>query len=118
MSKTLFEKIWEQHEVVPETSDTPAVLYIDLHLTHEVTSPQAFALLRSQGLKVRRPERTLATMDHSTPTDPDEVAGRKPIAVASAAAQIRAFEQNCREFGIELLDLRHPQRGIVHIIGP
>ena len=66
--KTMFQKIWERHEVVPETLDTPAVLYIDLHLVHEVTSPQAFAMLREQGLPLRRPALTLATMDHSTPT--------------------------------------------------
>ena len=117
-AKTLFEKVWEQHEVVPETADTPAVLYIDLHLVHEVTSPQAFSLLRSQGLKVRRTDRTLATMDHSTPTDPDEVFGRVPIKVESAARQVKELEKNCREFGVELLGLGSDQRGIVHVIGP
>jgi 3-isopropylmalate dehydratase, large subunit (EC 4.2.1.33) len=117
-SKTLFEKVWEQHEVVPETPDTPAVLYIDLHLVHEVTSPQAFSLLRSKGLKVRRTDRTLATMDHSTPTDPDEVFGRVPIKVESAARQVKELEKNCREFGVELLGLGSDQRGIVHVIGP
>jgi len=117
-AKTLFEKVWEQHQVVPETSDTPAVLYIDLHLIHEVTSPQAFSLLRSKGLKVRRTDRTLATMDHSTPTDPDEVFGRVPIKVESAAQQVKELEKNCREFGVELLGLDSSQRGIVHIIGP
>src|SRR4030095_4099093 len=78
-AKTLFEKVWEQHEVVPETADTAAGLYIDLHLVHEVTSPQAFSELRTRGLPVRRTDRTLATMDHSTPTDPDQVAGRVPL---------------------------------------
>src|SRR4051812_6643984 len=117
-AKTLFEKVWEQHEVAPETADTPAVLYIDLHLVHEVTSPQAFSLLREQGLKVRRTDRTLATMDHSTPTDPDEVFGRIPIKVESAAKQVKQLEQNCREFGVELLALGNEQRGIVHVIGP
>ena len=117
-AKTLFEKVWERHQVVPETVDTPAVLYIDLHLVHEVTSPQAFALLRAQGLPVRRTERTLATMDHSTPTDPDEVFGRIPIKVESAARQVRELEKNCREFGVELLGLGNPARGIVHVIGP
>ena len=116
--KTLFEKVWERHQVVPETVDTPAVLYIDLHLTHEVTSPQAFSMLRDQGLKVRRTDRTLATMDHSTPTDPEEIAGRVPIKVKSAAEQIKQFEKNCTEFGIELLNLSSAQRGIVHVIGP
>jgi 3-isopropylmalate/(R)-2-methylmalate dehydratase large subunit len=116
--KTLLEKVWEQHEVVPETADTPAVLYIDLHLIHEVTTPQAFAQLRSQGLRVRRPDRTLATLDHSTPTDPAEVFGRVPIKVESAARQVREMEKNCREFGVELLGLGSEQRGIVHVIGP
>src|SRR5215831_12471326 len=117
-AKTLFEKVWERHEVVPETADTPAVLYIDLHLVHEVTSPQAFSMLREQGLKVRRVDRTLATMDHSTPTDPEEIAGRVPIRVVSAAAQIKQLENNCRDFGVELLGLHSSERGIVHIIGP
>jgi len=116
--KTLFEKVWEQHLVVPETAETPAVLYVDLHLTHEVTTPQAFALLRQRGVAVRRPERTLATMDHSTPTLTEQVFGGVPIADESAASQIRIFERNCREFGIELFGLRHAERGIVHIIGP
>lgn len=116
--KTLFEKVWERHEVVPETADTPAVLYIDLHLVHEVTSPQAFSLLREKGLKVRRTDRTLATMDHSTPTDPAEIAGRVPIKVKSAAQQIQQLEKNCSEFGVELLNLHSAQRGIVHVIGP
>jgi 3-isopropylmalate/(R)-2-methylmalate dehydratase large subunit len=117
-AKTLFEKVWEQHEVVRETTETPAVLYIDLHLVHEVTSPQAFSLLRSKALKVRRTDRTLATMDHSTPTDPDEVFGRVPIKVESAARQVKELDKNCREFGVELLGLGNDQRGIVHVIGP
>lgn len=116
--KTLFEKVWEQHEVVPETAETPAVLYVDLHLIHEVTTPQAFAQLRAQGLSVRCRERTLATLDHSTPTDPAEVFGRVPIKVESAARQVREMERNCREFGIDLLGLGSEQRGIVHVIGP
>ena len=117
-AKTLFEKVWERHVVVPETADTPAVLYIDLHLTHEVTSPQAFSVLRSRGLKVRRPDRTLVTMDHSTPTDTAQIFGGKPIALESAAKQIRQLEQNCADFGLELIGLQDDRRGIVHIIGP
>jgi len=117
-AKTLFEKVWQRHVVVPETADTPAVLYIDLHLTHEVTSPQAFSVLRSRGLKVRRPDRTLVTMDHSTPTDTAQVFGGKPIALESAAQQIRALERNCAEFGLDLIGLTDQRRGIVHIIGP
>jgi 3-isopropylmalate/(R)-2-methylmalate dehydratase large subunit len=117
-AKTLFEKVWKRHEVVPETPDTPAVLYIDLHLTHEVTSPQAFSVLRERGLKVRRPERTLVTMDHSTPTDTAQVFGGVPIALESAARQVRQLEINCAEFGLDLIGLRDDRRGIVHIIGP
>jgi 3-isopropylmalate/(R)-2-methylmalate dehydratase large subunit len=116
--KTLFEKVWQQHEVVPETADTPAVLYIDLHLIHEVTSPQAFSVLRERGVSVRRPDRTLATMDHSTPTRTSQVFGGAPITIESAAKQIAQLERNCEEFGVELLGLRSPLRGIVHIIGP
>jgi 3-isopropylmalate/(R)-2-methylmalate dehydratase large subunit len=115
---TLFEKIWDRHVVVPETADTPAVLYIDLHLTHEVTTPQAFDLLRQRGLRVRRLDRTLATMDHSTPTESAQVFGGVPIALESAARQVRQLEANCAEFGIELLGLKDSRRGIVHIIGP
>ncbi len=116
--KTMFQKIWERHEVVPETVDTPAVLYIDLHLVHEVTTPQAFTMLRGQNLRVRRPDLTLATMDHSTPTRTEQVFGGAPITVESAAHQIAELEKNCRQFGIELFDLRHKLRGIVHIVGP
>jgi 3-isopropylmalate/(R)-2-methylmalate dehydratase large subunit len=115
---TLFEKIWAAHEVVPQSADTPAVIYIDLHLTHEVTSPQAFAELRARGLKVRRTDRTLATMDHATPTRTEQVFGGAPITIDSAARQIRELEKNCAEFGVELLGLQHELRGIVHIIGP
>ncbi len=116
--KTMFEKVWAAHEVVPQTADTPAVIFIDLHLTHEVTSPQAFALLKSRGLKVRRPDLTLATMDHATPTRTEQVFGGAPISIESAAKQIRQLEVNCAEFGVELLGLQDSRRGIVHIIGP
>ena len=116
--KTMFEKVWAAHEVVPQTADTPAIIYIDLHLTHEVTSPQAFVLLRERGLKIRRPDLTLATMDHATPTRTEQVFGGAPITIDSAATQIRYLEQNCRDFGLELLGLQDPLRGIVHIIGP
>ena len=116
--KTMFEKVWQAHEVVPETADTPAVIFIDLHLTHEVTSPQAFSVLRERGLKVRRPDLTLATMDHATPTRTEQVFGGAPITIESAAKQIRQLEKNCAEFGVELLGLQDERRGIVHIIGP
>jgi 3-isopropylmalate/(R)-2-methylmalate dehydratase large subunit len=116
--KTMFEKVWSAHEVVPESGDTPAVIFIDLHLTHEVTSPQAFALLRERGLRVRRPDLTLATMDHATPTRTEQVFGGAPITIDSAAKQIRQLEKNCADFGIELLGMQDARRGIVHIIGP
>jgi 3-isopropylmalate/(R)-2-methylmalate dehydratase large subunit len=115
---TLFEKIWRAHEVVAESADTPAVLYIDLHLTHEVTSPQAYSMLRERGLPVRRTDRTLATMDHSTPTDSDQLFGRIPIKLESAAKQVSQLEVNCAEFGVELFAVGSPHRGIVHVIGP
>ncbi|MBK6597722.1 MAG: 3-isopropylmalate dehydratase large subunit [Proteobacteria bacterium] len=114
----MFEKVWEAHEVAPETADTPAILYIDLHLTHEVTSPQAFAELKSRGIKLRRPDLTLATMDHSTPTRTEQVFGGVPISIDSAAKQIAQLERNAAEFGVELLGLQNELRGIVHIIGP
>src|SRR6201992_1947309 len=117
-AQTMLEKVWRQHEVSRETADTPAVLYIDLHLIHEVTSPQAFSVLRERGLPVRRPDHTLATMDHSTPTRTEQVFGGAPITIDSAAKQIRELEKNCAQFGVELLGLRHDHRGIVHIIGP
>src|SRR6266851_5504506 len=116
--RTLFDKVWAAHEVVAETPDTPAVLYIDLHLIHEVTSPQAFSLLKSLGLPVRRPDRTLATMDHSTPTSTDQVFGKVPIKVDAAAKQVRQLEQNAAEFGVELFGMRDARRGIVHVISP
>jgi 3-isopropylmalate/(R)-2-methylmalate dehydratase large subunit len=118
MARTLFDKVWAAHEVSPETPSTPAVLYIDLHLIHEVTSPQAFSVLRERGLPVRRSDRTLGTMDHSTPTHTAQVFGGAPIAVDSAARQVQQLEKNCAEFGVELLALRNAQRGIVHVIGP
>jgi 3-isopropylmalate/(R)-2-methylmalate dehydratase large subunit len=116
--RTLFDKVWGAHEVVAETADTPAVLYIDLHLIHEVTSPQAFSLLRSLKLPVRRPDRTLATMDHSTPTSTDQVFGKVPIKVDAAAKQVRELERNAADFGVELFGMRDSRRGIVHVISP
>ena len=115
---TLFDKIWEQHVVVPETEATPAVLYIDLHLIHEVTTPQAFQVLRNSDLPVRRPDLTLATMDHSTPTTPVKSFRDIEIVGESAARQIRQMEKNCQDFGIELLGFDSGKRGIVHVIGP
>ena len=116
--RTLFEKVWEAHLVRPETADTPAILYVDLHLVHEVTSPQAFSMLRERGLRVRRPGRTVATMDHSTPTTPRGPDGRIPVVDPQAAAQIGALERNCADFGIRLFALGSDGQGIVHVIGP
>ena len=116
--RTLFDKVWAAHEVVVETADTPAVLYVDLHLIHEVTSPQAFSVLRSLGLPVRRPDRTLATMDHSIPTSSEQVFGNVPIKVDAAAKQVRQLELNAAEFGVELFGMRDARRGIVHVISP
>jgi 3-isopropylmalate/(R)-2-methylmalate dehydratase large subunit len=118
--RTLFDKIWDEHLVVEEPG-SPAVLYIDLHLVHEVTSPQAFQGLRERGLTVRRPLRTVATVDHSIPTAPPlggELGGRLPILDALAARQIAQLEANCHEFGVPLHGVNSPTRGIVHVIGP
>ncbi|MBP7830119.1 MAG: 3-isopropylmalate dehydratase large subunit [Kiritimatiellae bacterium] len=112
MSKTLFEKIWDRH-VVRTLPDGSVLLFIDRHLVHEVTSPQAFEGLRLAGRKVRRPELTFATMDHNVPTDQQAVI-RDPI----SKAQVEALEQNCRDFGVTLYDLQSDRVGIVHIIGP
>jgi 3-isopropylmalate/(R)-2-methylmalate dehydratase large subunit len=117
-AKTLFQKVWENHLVRPQTDDLPAVLYIDLHLVHEVTSPQAFTELRQRGLKVRRPDRTMATMDHSTPTTPRGADGLIPVTDAMAAAQLEVMRKNCADFGIPLFDLGTRNQGIVHVIGP
>jgi 3-isopropylmalate/(R)-2-methylmalate dehydratase large subunit len=116
--RTLFDKVWSSHLVRDETPEAPAILYIDLHLIHEVTTPQAFSLLRDRGLKVRRPELTLGTMDHSTPTTPVRTIRDLAVVGESAARQVIAMQDNCREFGIELLGFDSDQRGIVHVIGP
>jgi 3-isopropylmalate/(R)-2-methylmalate dehydratase large subunit len=115
--KTLVDKIWDSHVVRAETASTPAVLYVDLHLVHEVTSPQAFAELRNRGIRVRRPDLTLATMDHSTPTTPRS-AGRLQVLDPQASAQLDQLETNCEEFGIRLFGLDDSRQGIVHVIGP
>ncbi len=113
MPRTLVEKIWDKH-VVAQEGGAPAVLAVDLHLVHEVTSPQAFSGLRARGLRVRHAERTVATADHSIPTHDRSL----PIVDAMAAAQVRQLEDNCREFGIPLHGIGSPHQGIVHVIGP
>lgn len=112
--KTLYDKIWESHIVAPET-DAPAILYVDLHLIHEVTSPQAFDELRERKLKVRRPDRTLGTADHAIPTTTRVLS---PTDDELAFKQVTQLEKNCKEFGIPLHGFGSPQQGIVHVIGP
>jgi 3-isopropylmalate/(R)-2-methylmalate dehydratase large subunit len=113
--KTLFEKVWQQH-IVAEPKDEPSIIYIDLHLIHEVTSPQAFDGLRMTGRKLRRPDRTIATVDHNVPTS--SIEDRLHIVDQIASKQIEALRKNCADFGVELYDVQSPNQGIVHIIGP
>src|SRR6184192_103402 len=113
MPLALFDKLWAMH-VVREPQGQPALLYINLHLVHEVTSPQAFAGLRAAGRRVRRPDLTVATVDHNVPTTDRSL----PIADPITAIQIETLRQNCAEFGIQLFDIRSPEQGIVHVIGP
>src|SRR5689334_12834875 len=112
MSKTLFEKIWDSHIVTEENGRS--LLYVDRHLVHEVTSPQAFDGLRLNGRKVRRTDLTFATMDHNVPTSDRSL----PILDQTSSTQIKALEKNCKEFGITLFDINSPNQGIVHVIGP
>ena len=113
MGKTLFEKIWDQHVVVEKNTE-PSLIYIDRHLVHEVTSPQAFDGLRMNNRKVRRPDLTIATMDHNVPTSDRSL----PILDQTSAVQIQTLEKNCKDFGIKLFDIHSPNQGIVHVIGP
>jgi len=111
--RTLFDKIWDEHVVCVPDGQLP-LLYIDLHLVHEVTSPQAFEGLRVAGRKVRQPQRTVATVDHNIPTEPRGT----PISDPIAARQIQALQQNCKDFGVPLFDMDSSDQGIVHVIGP
>ena len=113
MGKTLFEKIWDSHIVV-EKQNGPSLIYIDRHLVHEVTSPQAFDGLRMNNRNVRRPDLTIATMDHNVPTNDRSL----PIIDNTSAIQIKTLEKNCQDFGIQLFDINSPNQGIVHVIGP
>jgi 3-isopropylmalate/(R)-2-methylmalate dehydratase large subunit len=115
---TLFEKVWQRHLVRKETAETPAILYIDLQLLHEVTSPQAFDELKRRGLKVRRPDRCLATIDHSTPTTPPDANGVRHYHTPEAMAQVDILHLNCAEQNIYLHSWDSPNRGIVHVMGP
>src|SRR5262245_20314742 len=123
MQRTLFEKIWEQHVVVNadrsdqernEGEGEQSLIYIDRHLIHEVTSPQAFESLRQAGRKVRRPDLTIATVDHNIPTTDRSL----PIVDQTSKIQIETLRRNCMEFGISLFDIDSPYQGIVHVIGP
>jgi 3-isopropylmalate/(R)-2-methylmalate dehydratase large subunit len=114
VGKTLFEKVWDKH-VVAQDPGAPAVLYIDAHLIHEVTSPQAFAMLRERGLQVRRPERTFATMDHAIPT---RIGVDIALWPTDAATQVKTLRENCKDFGITLWDIEGDVQGIVHVVGP
>ena len=116
--QSLFDKLWSAHLVQAQSEATPAIIYIDLHLVHEVTSPQGFDLLRENGFAVRRPDRTLATLDHSIPTLPPGDDGQRPYITPQAQRQVQALRDNCHEFGIELHDWDSPARGIVHVMGP
>src|SRR5436853_5519415 len=111
--RTLFEKVWDEHVVSASVGQLP-LLYIDLHLVHEVASPQAVDGLRAAGRKVRQPHRTVATVDHNVPTTPRGT----PIADPIAARQIQALQKNCKEFEVPLFDMDSPEQGIVHVIGP
>ncbi len=113
MAKTLFEKIWDAH-VVREVEGGRALLYIDRHLVHEVTSPQAFDGLRLTGRRVRRPDATIAVLDHNVPTYDRAL----PVRMPDSALQIATLEKNCREFGLTLFDMKDPRQGIVHVIAP
>ncbi|HEU4767943.1 MAG TPA: aconitase family protein, partial [Pyrinomonadaceae bacterium] len=113
MGTTLLDKLWDAH-VVREADGEPALIYIALHLIHEVTSPQAFEGLRQAGRNVRRPDLTFGTVDHNVPTTDRSL----PIADATAAKQVEALRRNCREFGVQLFDIHSPEQGIVHVIGP
>jgi 3-isopropylmalate/(R)-2-methylmalate dehydratase large subunit len=117
--RSMFEKIWEAHEVrAPEREGGASLLYVDLHLVHEVTSPQAFEGLRLAGRELRRPDRTLATADHNVPTDPRERTGLDAIRDELSRKQVEALERNCAEFGVPLYGMGSPRQGIVHVIGP
>jgi 3-isopropylmalate/(R)-2-methylmalate dehydratase large subunit len=117
-ARSLFDKIWARHEVQQETAETPAILYVDLHLVHEVTSPQAFATLKDRRLSVRRPDLTLATIDHSTPTIDPGPDGAPAYITAAAKAQVETLEANAQANEIPLFGWGSAHRGVVHVIGP
>ncbi|MFT5788996.1 MAG: 3-isopropylmalate/(R)-2-methylmalate dehydratase large subunit, partial [Shewanella sp.] len=113
MAKTLYEKVWDDHIVVATAGEAP-IIYVDRHLVHEVTSPQAFSGLQVAGRKMRAPEKTFATMDHNTSTTS---ASLDALSIM-ARTQVQTLERNCKEFGVRLYDIHHKNQGIVHVIGP
>ncbi len=117
-ARTLLDKIWDAHQVQAESESMPGILYVDLHLIHEVTSPQAFTELRQRGLSLRHPDRVLATLDHSTPTTPADDLGQQVYFTAEAAEQVSQLERNCMQFGVQLHGWSSEHRGIVHVMGP
>ncbi len=116
--QSLFDKLWARHEVQAETPEHPGILYIDLHLIHEVTSPSGFTMLERRGLPLRRPDRTLAMMDHSTPTLPRGSDGEWPYGSEDARLQVAKLRENCEKYGVRLFDMGDARRGIVHVVGP
>ncbi|MEM9303784.1 MAG: 3-isopropylmalate dehydratase large subunit [Pseudomonadota bacterium] len=116
--QSLYDKLWERHEVLPESDDYPGVLYIDLHLIHEVTSPAGFTMLERRGIPLRRADRTLGMADHSTPTTPPTAAGQWQYGSEDARAQVEKLLENCERHGVQLFDMGHKRRGIVHVVGP
>ena len=116
--KSLFEKVWDSHVVEDQAADRPAVLYVDLHLVHEVTSPQAFSALDERGLKVRRPDKTFATLDHSIPTLRPDAQGNRPYVTPQARTQVETLERNAVNHGVKLFGYDAENRGVVHVIGP
>ncbi|MBV1908000.1 MAG: 3-isopropylmalate dehydratase large subunit [Kangiellaceae bacterium] len=118
VADTLFDKVWKRHLVTAETADTPAILYIDTHLIHEVTSPQAFQMLRDKGIPLRRPDRTFATCDHSTPTTKPNEQGEYQFHGEQERHQVEQLQANCKEFDVPLYALGDKKQGIVHVIGP
>jgi len=116
--RTMLDKLWDEHIVQAESADAPGILYVDLHLVHEVTSPQAFSELDARGIEVRRPDRTYATLDHSTPTLPPNEQGQRPYITAAAAAQVETLQRNCAKHGITLAGWESDDRGVVHVMAP
>jgi len=117
-NQTLFDKVWQKHIVKAETAETPAILYIDTHLIHEVTSPQAFQMLRDRDLKLKCPNKTFATMDHSTPTTKADENGNFSFNGTAEEEQVKLLEKNCKEFNVPIFELGNKKQGIIHVIGP